>query len=145
MRLLFVIMSFFLLGTASASAELVAVSSNLADIRSSPSLVVSTVLLQVPKYYPLSAQGAEGDFLKVTDYLGNTGWVQKTSIDNTRTVIVKEKTVNLRQGAGRNNPVIFKVDGGVAFKVMGEKGNWLQVEHETGVTGWLFKDLVWSN
>ena len=145
MRLLFLIMSFFLLGTGSAYAELVAVSSNLADIRSSPSLVVSTVLLQVPKYYPLSAQGAEGDFLKVTDYLGNTGWVQKTSIDNTRTVIVKEKTVNLRQGAGRNNPVVFKADGGVAFKVMGEKGDWLQVEHETGVTGWLFKDLVWSN
>ena len=40
---------------------------------------------------------------------------------------------------------IFKADGGVAFRVMGEKGNWLQVEHETGVTGWLFKDLVWSN
>ena len=145
MRLFFGIVLFILLGAGNVYAEMVAVSGNLADIRSSPSLVVSIVLLQVPRYYPLSTQEAQGDFFKVTDYLGNSGWIQKTSVNNTRAVIVKAKDVNIRKGPGQKNSIVFKAHDGVAFKVLSEKGDWLWVEHESGMTGWIYKDLVWGN
>lgn len=145
MRLVFVIMSFFLLGAGTVQAEMVAVAGNVAEIRSSPSGVLSTVLWQVPRYYPLSARESQGDFFKVTDYQGNRGWVRKESVDKTRAVVIKVKRANIRKGPGLNNPIVFKALNGVAFKVIGAKGDWLQVEHESGVTGWLFKDLAWSN
>ena len=145
MKIFFGSILFLLLGAGNVYAEMVAVSGNLADIRSSPSLVVSTVLLQVPRYYPLSTQGSQGDFFKVTDYLDNTGWIQKTSVNNARAVIVKVENVNIRKGPGKRNPIVFRAQEGVAFKVLSEKGDWLQVKHESGVTGWLFKGLVWGN
>ncbi len=66
MKLFFGTILFILLSAGNVYAEMVAVSGNLVDIRSSPSLVVSIVLLQVPRYYPLSTQGAQGDFFKVS-------------------------------------------------------------------------------
>lgn len=145
MRLFFGSILFILLGAGNIYAEMVAVSETSADIRSSPSLVVSTVLLQVPRYYPLSTQGAQGDFFKVTDYLDNTGWIQKTSVDNIRAVIIKAEKVNIRKGPGKKNPIVLKAQAGVTFKVISEKGDWLQIKHESGMTGWLFKALVWGN
>jgi SH3-like domain-containing protein len=127
-------------------AEMVAVSSNLADIRSSPSSMVSTILLQVPRYYPLSAQQNRDDFLKVIDYEGNSGWILKSSVDNTRTVIVTVAgRANVRKGPSTDNEIAFKADKGVCFKVLGEKDRWLNVQHETGVEGWIAKSLVWGN
>lgn len=145
MRLFCGTMLFVFLGVGNVYADMVAVSANLADIRSSPSMVVSTVLLQVPLYYPLSTQGAQDDFLKVVDYQGNIGWIQKTSVNNVRSIVVKKKKVNVRKGPGTKYSIVFKAQDGVVFKVLGEKGNWLEVEHETGAKGWLFKDLVWGN
>jgi uncharacterized protein YgiM (DUF1202 family) len=145
MRFLFLIMSFIILAAGSVQAAMVAVSGNLAEIRSSPSPVLSRVILQVPRYYPLSVEESQGDFLKVTDYLGNTGWIAKSRVEQTRTIVVKAEKVNLRKGPGQNNPIIFKAQEGVAFKVIGEKDDWLEVQHESGMTGWIFKDLVWNN
>jgi len=146
MRFIFGIAMIFLMGAGNVHAEMVAVSKNLADIRSSPSLVVSTILIQVPLYYPLSTQDNRDGFYKVTDYLGNSGWIQKDSVNNTRSVIVNAAgRVNLRKGPDENSQIIFKAFEGVCFKVLAEKGDWLEVEHETGVKGWIFKELVWGN
>lgn len=145
MKLLFVIISFFILGTGSAYAEMVAVSTNLADIRSSPSMFDSIVLIRVPRHYPLSTEDTKGDFFKVKDYLDNTGWILKSSVKNTRAVIVKNENINVRKGPGVNNPIVLKAQTGVTFKVIGEKDDWLEVEHETGKSGWISKNLVWGN
>jgi SH3-like domain-containing protein len=145
MRLFFWTILFLLLGAGNVHAGMAAVSENLAEIRSSPSLNASTVRLQVPRYYPLATQEAEGDFFKVTDYLGRTGWIQKTSINKIRTIVVTGKRVNIRKGPGTKNPIVCKAQDGVSFKVLSEKDNWLEVKHESGVTGWIFKNLVWGN
>jgi SH3-like domain-containing protein len=146
MRLLLGTVLFILMGAGNIHAEMLAVSENLADIRSSPSPTVSTVLLQVPRYYPLQAGESRNGFLKISDYLGNSGWIRKSSADNIRTVIVNVAgRVNIREDAGSGSKIIFKARKGVCFKVLAEKGDWLQVEHETGVKGWIFKDLVWAN
>ncbi|MDF1578886.1 MAG: SH3 domain-containing protein [Desulfurivibrionaceae bacterium] len=146
MRLFLGTILFILMGAGNIHAEMVAVAKNLADIRSSPSEVVSTILFQVPRYYPLSSMESRDNFLKVTDYLGNSGWIRKDSVDDTRTVVVNiAGRANVRSGPGDGNRIVFKAHDGVCFKVLAEKDDWLQVEHETGVTGWIFKGLVWGN
>ncbi|MBI5063989.1 MAG: hypothetical protein HZB87_11145, partial [Desulfatitalea sp.] len=35
------------------------------------------------------------------------------------------------------------VTKGIPFKVLQTKGQWLQVEHADGDSGWLMKNLVW--
>lgn len=144
MRLLCAIVLFFMVGTANADAKMVAVSTDQAEIRSSPSLTKSFVTIIAPRFYPLYVHFGQGDFYRVSDYLNNIGWITKTLTSDTRTVIVNTKTINVQSGPGTDNPVLFTAQDGVTFKVINEEGNWLQVEHENGMTGWLNRGLVWG-
>ncbi len=145
MRLFLGTILLIVMGAGNIHAEMVAVSLNRADIRSSPSEVVSTVVMQVPRYYPLSALESQQDFLKVTDYQGKSGWIQKSSVNKTRTVVVNTAgRANVRSGPGKDNKIVFKAHEGVCFKVLGEKDDWLQIQHESGVKGWIYKGLVWE-
>lgn len=146
MRLFLGTILFIVMGAGNIHAEMVAVSQNRADIRSSPSEVVSTVVLQVPRYYPLATRESQHDFLQVTDYQGRSGWIQKSSVDKTRTVVVNiGGRANIRSGPGTGNPIVFKAYKGVCFKVLAEKGDWLQIQHEDGKKGWIYKELVWGD
>ena len=130
---------------ATAHAETVAVSVEVAEIRSSPSSVTSSVLVLAPRYYPLSLIGAQGEFYKVSDYRGNAGWIPKSQIDNTRSVIVNVDHANIRQEPTTSSPVVFTAREGVAFMVTEESGNWLRVQHEGGASGWIFRELLWGD
>jgi len=145
MRILFGIFLALLLGTGNVYANMAAVSVDRAEIRNFPSVSGSIVTILVPRYYPLQIQEEQGEFYKVNDFLNNTGWISKTSVDDTRTIVVKETSINVRQGPGTKNPVLFRAEKGVAFKVISEESNWLQVEHANGTKGWLFKNLIWGD
>lgn len=145
MRLFLGTILIILMAAGNIHAEMVAVSQNRADIRSSPSEVVSTVIMQVPRYYPLSTRESQHDFLKVTDYQGKSGWIEKSNVDKTRTVVINTAgRANIRSGPGKDNKIVFKAHEGVCFKVLAEKGGWLQIQHESGVKGWIYKGLVWG-
>lgn len=144
-RILFALLLSLLVGVGTVDAKMVAVSTDQAEIRSSPSLEKSFVTMIAPRFYPLSIHEMQDDFFKVSDYLNNIGWIMKTLVSETRTVIVNTKTINVFEGPGANHPIRFTAQDGVALKVIGEEGNWLQVEHEDGLTGWLNRDLVWGD
>ena len=145
MRLLLGIILSILLGASNVYAEILAVSIDQAEIRSSPTVSGSRVTILAPRYYPLHILGVQGEFFKVNDFQNNSGWVSKASVDNTRSIVVNAESINVRNGPGTNHPVIFKAENGVTFKVVNQEGNWLQVEHESGITGWLFRNLVWGD
>lgn len=145
MRLLFAVMISFLVGTGSVDAKMVAISTDQAEIRSSPSLTESFVTIIAPRFYPLFVHEAQGDFFKVSDYLNNIGWIAKTLTSETRTVIVNTKTIKVFDGPGTHHPISFTAHDGVTLKVLNQDGNWLQVEHENGLSGWLNRDLVWGD
>lgn len=143
MRYLLALLATMLLG-AVASAEIVTVTDYTADLRSAPSDTESYVVLQMPRYYPLSVQEAEGDFYKVRDYQGNQGWIRKSRVDATRGVVVEVEQAPVRRGPGPEHPLAFQADRGVTLKVLGERDNWLEVAHESGQTGWVYKHLTWG-
>lgn len=145
MRLLFAIILTIVLGPGNVAAKMIAVSTDQAEIRDSPVLENSAAILIAPRFYPLYVQDEQGDFYKVSDYLNNIGWIMKTLTSETRAVIVNTKNLKVFDRPGTNHPVQFTAQGGVTFKVINEEGNWLQVEHEEGMTGWLNRDLVWGD
>jgi SH3-like domain-containing protein len=143
MKLCLTIILSILLGAGNVYAETVAVKTNQAEIRNGPSSG-SFVITLAPLYYPLIIRTEREGFYQVSDYLNKIGWISKANIDRIRTVIVKTESANVRQGPGTNNPVVFRAKEGVTFKIINEDGQWLQVEHESGMTGWVHGDLVWG-
>jgi len=137
----FIVVCFF---AGQVSGQTLSVKEKTANLRSSPSLTGSIVLLQVPLHYPLKLQDENGEFLHVKDYRGREGWIAKNMVGSENSVVVNAGTVNVRQGPGQNYPIVFKAKTGVTFRFLESKGDWFQVEHESGRKGWIFKNLVWG-
>jgi len=136
------LLTLFLWGTA--AAEIMSVVATRANIRSAPSLDASYVVLEVPRYYPLLVQGEKNEFHEVRDYEGRTGWIHKSLLDRTKAVVVEVDRANVRKGPGAGFPVVFHAYRGVTFKVLDEKNPWLEVLHESGQRGWVYKSLTWG-
>ena len=127
-----------------ALAEIVTVAVDTAELRTSPALTTSYVVLEAPRYYPLLIQKERGDFYEVSDYQGRTGWIQKNQVDRTRGVVVEAEKADVRKGPDLNYPVLFQAYSGVSFKVLGESDGWLEIVHESGEKGWIYKALTWG-
>ena len=124
-------------------AERMAISSTKANIRSGPGTTYE-ILWQVEKYYPIEVIRKVGAWYFFKDFEGDTGWIKNTIIDNTKTIITaKGNQVNVRSGPGTQYDKLFMVERGVPFKVLDQKGMWLNIEHADGDRGWIFKGLVW--
>jgi N-acetylmuramoyl-L-alanine amidase len=143
-----------------ACAQNIAVKPHTAELRDSTDPYTYRVVLMVPRYYPLAVDSEVADFFEVHDYQGRTGWIAKKdtyapetvvidtdgnkTIRKMKTVVIKSQNINIRSGPGTDQGIVFRADQGVAFKVLGQKGEWLEVVHETGAEGWLHVGLVWG-
>ena len=149
-----------LLWSGLAFAQMVSIKPHTAELRDSTDPYTYKVVLMLPRYYPLSVEAEEGPFLKVSDFLGRSGWIAKADateaevvvteadgqkkVKSFKTVVVKSNSINIRSGPGTENKILLRADRGVAFRVLAEEGEWLQVLHENGGKGWLHGGLVWG-
>jgi SH3-like domain-containing protein len=136
------ILGMMLISTAGHAAERLAVSAADANIRSGPG-PNQDVLWKVEKYYPIEVFETSGMWLHFKDYEGDNGWIHKSLVDKTSTVVTKQNGCQLRAGPGAEQPVLIKVDKGIPFKVLKREGRWIHVEHADGDKGWLHDTLVW--
>ena len=125
-----------------ASAERLAVSAPVANIRSGPG-TKHNVLWKVEKYFPLRIIEKSGEWYHFEDFEGDKGWVHKSLVRKISAVITKNDACNIRSGPGTSNKIIFTVEKGIPFKVLERKGSWIQIEHADGDKGWIHKSLVW--
>jgi SH3-like domain-containing protein len=131
-----------LIGPAAYAAERMAVSATDANIRSGPG-PNQDVLWKVEKYYPIEVIEVSGVWIRFKDYEGDSGWIHKSLVDKTPTVVTKQNGCQLRAGPGTEQAVLIKIDKGIPFKVLKRDGRWVQVEHADGDKGWLHDSLVW--
>ena len=129
---------------AVAYGEMVSVAVDRANIRETPKINQYNLFIQAPIHYPLRVLGTEGAFYKVMDYRGQQGYIDTDIVDKTRSAVVTVGRGNLRSGPGTSNKVILRAERGVSFKVIKESGEWLQLEHASGSTGWMHKNLLWG-
>ena len=129
------------LGVA-AAAERMAVKAAIANLRNGAGTNYK-VLWQVEKYHPFIILKKNGTWYEVKDFEGDTAWIHNSLLDDTRTVITVKPKCNVRAEPTTKSDIVLKVEQGVPFKVIGQKGNWLNIEHADGETGWIHKSLVW--
>jgi SH3-like domain-containing protein len=123
-------------------AERMAVKSDTANIRSGPGMEYEQ-LWQIEKYHPLMIIQKKGDWYQFQDFEGDKGWIHRSLLDTTETVIVSVNSCNVRSGPGTQFDIVFTVGKGIPFKVIQKKGQWFEVQHADGDRGWIFKALLW--
>ncbi|WP_457573603.1 SH3 domain-containing protein [Desulfolithobacter sp.] len=150
MRQLLCIIFFLLVvsGTTTAMAEMVAISGNNVNMRSGPGTKYR-VLWVLGEGFPLKVLKRSGSWLRVKDFEGTIGWVNKKLVSRTPHMIVKvhknsKKRINVRSGPSTKYRIVAKAYYGVVFKTLERKNGWVRVEHPKGVTGWIKRSLLWG-
>jgi len=134
---------FVFLGAGIALAsERLSVKSSVANLRNGRGTKYK-VLWQVEKYHPFLVINKKKDWYEVKDFEGDTAWIHKTLLGRTDTVISIKSQCNVRATPDISGDIILRVEKGVPFKVLGRKGDWINIEHADGEVGWIFKKLVW--
>ena len=134
---------FFILFCANtAQAERMAISADIANVRSGPGAEYD-ILWKVGKYHPIVVIKTSDSWYHFRDFEGDRGWVHKSLVGNFETVITKKENINIRSGPGTNYNILFTVDKGIPFKVISREGSWIQIQHADGDKGWIHTSLIW--
>lgn len=127
--------------TGAHAAEYLSAAKDGINLRSGPD-TNATVLYQLPAGYPLEVLSRQGQWVKVSDYEGDKGWIQENLINKTPHVIVKVKECKIRSGPNTSEKVVGNGVRDVILVKADQKGDWIKVSHPD-VTGWVHKDMVW--
>jgi SH3-like domain-containing protein len=132
-----------MLASPAFSAEYVSVVKDGVNVRTAPS-TDAPVLMELFQGYPLMVQGKEGDWLKVTDYENDTGYIHSSLVSKGNSVIVNaKKSANMRSEPNATAPVVADVERGVVLTKVSSQDNWVKVKHSGGTVGWIFQPLLW--
>lgn len=132
-----------LLAGPALSAEYVSVIKDGVNVRTEPS-TDAPVLMELFQGYPLMVQSKDGDWLKVTDYENDTGYIHSSLVIKGNTVIVNaKKSANMRSEPNPTAPVVADVERGVVLTKLSVQDKWVKVKHSGGSVGWIIQSLVW--
>jgi len=132
-----------LLATPAMAEEYVSVSKDNVNVRTGPN-TQSPVYMELFAGYPLKVLKKDGDWLQISDFEGDTGWIHKSLVGNNNTVIITaSKSVNMRAEPNTNSAVVADVERGVIMTKLEENGKWLKLKHSSGTIGWIYKPLLW--
>lgn len=150
-RAVFLLASFWLLlvFAGAVQAEMVAINGEDINMRSRPGSQ-HEVLWKLGTGFPVEVIKTEGEWLQVKDFEGSTGWVHKKTTQKQPHMIVKVNKGSKNQIEVRSEPnatkgkVVARANYGVVFKTLEKKGDWIKVEHDQGVTGWVERGQLWG-
>ena len=146
--LLFVLLLFVGTVGEAAAIRMVSVAGEKVNMRKGPSTKYP-IKWELGKGFPLRVIGSQGNWLKVTDFESDEGWVYKNLVNRSPHLIVKanknsKQRVNIRSGPGTKYKMVGKAEYGVVFKTLQRGNGWVQVQHEDGLTGWVKRSLLWG-
>lgn len=141
-RLVWVMVAAWAFAGSSAAAQRFAVAGAVANIRSGPGTRYD-ILWKVARYHPLVVIEKSGAWYHFRDFEDDEGWIHKSLVDATPSVITSGEKCNVRSGPGTRFAVLFSVEKGIPFMVLKRRGAWIQVRHADGDRGWIHKSLVW--
>lgn len=143
-KLLICCLFIFLGVNISLASERLSVSSSIANLRNGAGTKY-TKLWQVETYHPFLVINRKKDWCEVKDFEGDTAWIHEKLLGKTDTVISIKSNCNVRStpDTSSDENIIFRVERGVPFKVLGRKGDWVNIKHVDGEAGWIHEKLVW--
>jgi SH3-like domain-containing protein len=115
------------------------------NVRSKPNLN-SEVVFEAFLGYPIQIEKQQNNWVYVTDWKNNTGWVYKPLVSRTQTALILVEDANIRKGPSLRRPVVKQASKGEIYKIFDEKDDWVKVGYylENEVIGWIRQDLVWG-
>lgn len=125
------------------AADYISITVDNANVRTGPS-TDNQVSMELFEGYPLKVIKKQGEWYQVIDFENDSGWVHESIVRKGDTVIVNSNSsVNMRSGPSTKNAVVADVERGVVLKKLSEKSNWVEVQHASGTTGWIYAPLLW--
>lgn len=132
-----------LISTSTLYAETVSVMKDGTNIRTGPS-TDDQVAMELFQGYPLKVVEKKGDWIKISDFENDTGWIYKTLVGPGNTVIVNtQKAINMRSEPSTSSAIVANIERGVVLTKVSSKGDWVKVKHTKGTEGWVHKTLLW--
>lgn len=126
-----------------AAQQMVSVSSDNVNLRSGPGKQYQADWI-LGEGYPLEVIGRRGDWLKVSDFENDSGWIYRSLTNSTPHHIVKVKVANLRSQPSTRSRILAKLDYGDVLRTLERKNNWVKVRREGGLRGWVARRLLWG-
>ena len=142
-----IILSFFT--ATSLNAEMLSVKGDKVHLRSGPGTDYS-IQWEYSSGFPVEVIERKGDWLKIKDFEKDTGWMHKSLLINKPQTIVKanrnkNQKINIRNGPGSGNKIVGKAYYGVVFRILRHQTGWVEVQHESGLKGWVSSNLLWGH
>ncbi|MFA6498383.1 MAG: SH3 domain-containing protein [Desulfurivibrionaceae bacterium] len=134
---------FLLVFASAAHAEMVSISRAKAKMHTGPGEKYPTKF-ELGVGYPLKVISRQGSWLKVTDFENDGGWVNAKQVGKMPYMIVEDKKAIIRNGPGESQRVVGNANRGVVLRTITHKKEWVQVKHESGLTGWVRRDTLWG-
>ncbi len=131
-----------------ALARMVSVSGEDVNLRSGPGTQYP-IKWKYGSGLPLQVIKEQGDWVMVEDFEKDSGWLHKNLVSDTGYMVVKvnkdkNQKINIRSGPGTKYKIVGKAYYGVVFKTIKQEKGWAQVKHESGITGWVKRSLLWG-
>ena len=146
LHILILILVFFL--PSISFSEMLSVKGEKVNLRSGPGKKYA-VKWEYGSGYPLQVIRRQGKWVKVQDFEKDQGWIHDSLLDKSPHVIVNanknsKQTINIRSGPGISYSIVGKAHYGVVFEVKDTSSGWAQIEHESGLSGWVKSTLLWG-
>lgn len=142
--LVLLLSTFLLLITPQADAQrMVSVAGEEVNLRSGPGKQYPAEWI-VSHGYPLKVIGQRGKWLEVRDFENDGGWIYRPLTAGTPYSIVNVKVANMRSQPTTRSRIIAKLAYGDLLKTLERKSNWIKVQREGGLRGWIARRLVWG-
>jgi SH3-like domain-containing protein len=144
--LTFLLFTLFII--APVNAEMASINGDKVQLRSGPGTQYKAKW-QYGDGFPLKIIDKKGQWVKIKDFENDTGWIYKKFITNTGYMIVKanknkKKKINIRKEPSIESEVVGQAYYGVVFKTLEQNKGWAKVKHESGLTGWINRSLLWG-
>ncbi|MDP2680464.1 MAG: SH3 domain-containing protein [Rhodoferax sp.] len=94
--------------------------------------------------YPLEVTGRQGQWYKVRDFENDVGWVYRPLVGKTPHVVVKSRVANVRSAPGTRSRILGKADHGEVLRTLEHRNDWVRVQREGGLKGWIARRLLWG-
>jgi SH3-like domain-containing protein len=104
----------------------------------------TAALWTLARGYPLEVTARQGPWLKVRDFENDTGWVYRPLVAKTPHMVVKSRVANVRSTPNTRSRVLGKADHGEVLRTLEHRDDWVRVQREGGLKGWVARRLLWG-
>jgi SH3-like domain-containing protein len=139
---------FFISAAGFLQAEMLSIAGDKVNLRSGPGKKYS-VKWEYGSGFPIEVIERKNNWVKISDFEKDTGWVHKSLLTSEPHMIVKankntDNRVNIRNGPGSEYKIVGKAYYGVVFKTIEHQVKWIKVRHESGLSGWISSGFLWG-